>query len=351
MIKIEEKLSNKLSNISFICTLMVVFIHCSNDGVDIFSRILHRYIPGAFLPMAVPCFFTISGFLLAGRFGETGWYRKALAKRVKTLIVPYVILNFLYWPIKWAVHSVAMKKFGSEAMTMIVSWRTPFDILGIPFFNGPAIGPLWYVASLMYFIVLSPLFCYLVMKSRLRAIVILIISILIFGSWRYICSIVDMPLGIRKFLYFGFSLWGLIFFMLGMVVRVWLKNLSFNTIMIVCGILGIVLALLLARYRLCDDNIYYIVPTILCLMGSMAIVPSKRWPTYLIENSFALFVLHVQFIYIFDALLKLFHCYHLSLTGWGMISEFVICVFVIILFINSFRKVCPKIVDICLGGR
>lgn len=112
MFIIDKKQSCKLTNISFVCTLLVVFIHCSGNGVDLISLFLRQYIPGAFLPMAVPVFFTISGFLLAGHYGTGGWYSNALRRRLRTLLIPYCILNIIYWHLKWFVHTVAMKHFG-----------------------------------------------------------------------------------------------------------------------------------------------------------------------------------------------------------------------------------------------
>ena len=221
MIAINKELSNKLTNLSFVCTLLVVFIHCQSGGVDFLSRFLRTYIPGAFLPMAVPAFFLISGFLLAGSFEQKQWYCRALRKRIKTLLIPYVILNFIYWPLKWVVHAIAIRHFGADADTMVLTWRTPFEILGFPFFHGPAIGPLWYILSLMYFVVISPLLCRIISKSRLSAVSTVAILIVIFAVWRYICHMMDIPLCMRRFLYFGFSLWGVIFFTLGITFRIW----------------------------------------------------------------------------------------------------------------------------------
>ena len=121
--------------------------------------------------------------------------------------------------------------------------------------------------------------------------------------------------------------------------------------MVSYGIVGVVLTLLLPRYKLCDDNVYYIVPTILCMMGLLAVIFSKHWPSCLITSSFALFALHVPFLYFFEAWLKLLHCYHFTMTGWGMVTEFVFCIVIIILVINTMRKKFPKIIKICFQGR
>lgn len=353
MVAIDQKLSNKLLNVSFVCTLLVVFIHCQSNGQGALFHFLRGYVPGAFLAMAVPTFFAISGFLLAGGCGKPGWYKTALTKRVKTLLVPYVILNCLYFPIFWAVHAVAVSRFGADgsASVMTLSWRTPFEILGFPFFGEPAIGPLWYIATLMYFVVFSPLLFCVLRKSRLHACLAVLTTIVIFAAWHSIKSTFAMPAGLGHFLYFGFSLWGLIFFTMGMAVRMWLSALPMGVWAKVGGLVGVIAALVLARYGKCDDNVLYIAPAILCMMGLMAVMPSVTWPRYLTANAFALYALHVPFLYLFNAMLKVFHLHYITSWGYGLILEWVVCVVATIAIVQLVRKMFPMAVRICFGGR
>ncbi len=352
MIAIDKELSSKLANMSFVCTLLVVFIHCQSGGVDFISHFLRRYIPGAFLPMAVPAFFLISGFLLAGSFEQHWWYCRALRKRVSTLLVPYAILNLIYWPLKWAVHTIAIRHFGADAETMGLTWRTPFEILGFPFFHGPAIGPLWYITTLMYFVMISPALCRVISKSRLSAVSTVVLLIIIFAAWRCVCRMVEIPLCVRRFLYFGFSLWGVIFFALGIAFRIWWGGyMPSKGYLWMISCVGVFSALLMEKHGLCNDNVFFIAPTVLCIIGLFAIVPQGRWPSWLTSSSFALFALHVPFLYFFEAMLKLVHCHQFVFTGLGLISEYIFCVVMIIVFINSMRKICPKVVNVCFGGR
>ena len=114
---------------------------------------------------------------------------------------------------------------------------------------------------------------------------------------------------------------------------------------------GIFSALWLAKYELCNDNVFFIAPTVLCIIGLFTVVPQGRWPSWLTSSSFALFALHVPFLYFFEAMLKLVHCHLFVFTGLGLISEYIICVVIIIAFINGMRKICPKVVNVCFGGR
>lgn len=78
----DDYLSNKLTKISFIATLMVLFLHSSNSLVAIntdsgsfrihkgFSQFVQDFISGGITNVAVPIFFLISGYLFF--FNMTG---------------------------------------------------------------------------------------------------------------------------------------------------------------------------------------------------------------------------------------------------------------------------------------
>jgi len=353
MVAIDKSLSNKILNVSFLCTLLVVLIHCQSSGRGGVFHFVRDYIPGAFLNMAVPTFFAISGFLLAGRCGEPHWYRDAIRKRIKTLLLPYVILNVLYYPIVWGVHAIAVSRFGAndDASIMTLSWRTPFDILGIPFFEGPAITPLWYIATLMYFVLFSFVLYSAMRRSRVHAIITVASTALIFTLWDLISSVYSMPGPLCRFLYFGFSLWGLVFFTMGTATRLWMSELPSGRVRLAFGCVGVVAALVLAPFDLCKDSVFYLVPTVLCMVGLFSVVPSRPWPTYLTANSFALYALHVPFIYFFSVVLKAVHVYDLTRTGFGLLAEYGVVIVGSVVIACVLRKLFPRTVNLCFGGR
>ena len=133
MIVIEKQLSSKLSLVSFVCMCMVVWIHVqANFEKGTALWYLVTMITSLF-NIAVPMFFVISGFLLAGHFSEHGWWRRETGKRTKSLLIPYVVWNCVYWVISCLPHA---GDFGFGGCS---------DVLGLNPFAWSALPYLWYV--------------------------------------------------------------------------------------------------------------------------------------------------------------------------------------------------------------
>lgn len=152
MIEIDKRLSLKLSAASFVCMCMIVGIHvpcrfvtgtCLWYVVTIVKTLFH---------VAVPLFFVISGFLLAGHFGENQWWGREVRKRFGSLLIPYVIWNFVYFAISFVPHSADLGFKSRE------TWGWGGAILGLDPFDWPALPYLWYVRCLLGYVVCAPIF-------------------------------------------------------------------------------------------------------------------------------------------------------------------------------------------------
>lgn len=87
--KISSETSRKISNIGLLCALMVVCIH-TPWPLKMPSLAIVHFLRRGIGQMAVPFFFAVSGVFLAAHFKESDWYKRELAKRVRTLLLPYV---------------------------------------------------------------------------------------------------------------------------------------------------------------------------------------------------------------------------------------------------------------------
>lgn len=161
-ITIDERLSCKIANAGFICACLVVSLHVHVDFVwDSWQAWVHSAITGV-ANVAVPTFFVFSGFLLAGHFGENGWWSREVRKRVRSLILPYVLWNLLFLLFSCALTTVASWAgitYGGELWENLSFART-LQALGVFPPWRTEIPYLWFVRCLIVFVACAPLFLF-----------------------------------------------------------------------------------------------------------------------------------------------------------------------------------------------
>lgn len=127
--------------------------------------------------LAVPCFFFFSGFLFFFRKDQSKDFRiiPKLKRRVKSLIIPYLIWNIIAFLIIWLRASVKMHDFSFAGFFSVLKdngWLRIFwdSSIRAGQSGAPADVPLWYLRDLIIMeFVLSPLLLYL-FKKKSRAI-------------------------------------------------------------------------------------------------------------------------------------------------------------------------------------
>lgn len=90
-IKYKKIVSNTIANINFPLMVGVIVAHCLiyNSGNIIMDNIAKMVM--ILVVSIIPIFFSISGYLL---FLKTDYnFKEILAKRIKTLLIPYLIAN------------------------------------------------------------------------------------------------------------------------------------------------------------------------------------------------------------------------------------------------------------------
>lgn len=191
---ISEQLSNKFRICSFLATIFVVYRHSfviqAFYGSDLCSSqiliFLTRWIANL-TEVAVPLFFIISGFFFLGREYDTCFlYKNMIAKKAKTLFVPFVFWNLI----------------GLLILTVSKQQAIPQDYLLLikNFFTSSYYGPLWYVRDIMIFMLLVPLYQWM-FDTKFRIVLgLLMIALLIY--WMPVdCTVLSSE--------------GLLFFILG----------------------------------------------------------------------------------------------------------------------------------------
>lgn len=140
---------------SLVCAFLVVARHAGFDGVPgSVPWWMYRLACFGVCNIAVPFFFIASGYFLANHFEESGWWKREVAKRLRSLLIPMG-----FW---WVI---------------LLLWGTPFSIVAnklagrslmeaLPFADGriPGIGILWYLRTLFVFVLASPLIAFLIRR-------------------------------------------------------------------------------------------------------------------------------------------------------------------------------------------
>lgn len=185
--KISSLTSSTISALRFPLTVGVVFIHFNvlSDNLavrgtgnaehfptwlvcmfNLFSEVLPR--------IAVPLFFIISGYLFFRSGFMIRTYTDKLRRRVRTLLVPYILWNLLYL-IRTAFrdipafsglsHDTAQANWSLSAV-LACFWDKSRGVFPVPAssYIYPQDFPLWYVRDLMLVVVLAPVFYWMLKR-------------------------------------------------------------------------------------------------------------------------------------------------------------------------------------------
>ncbi|MBR4172429.1 MAG: acyltransferase [Kiritimatiellae bacterium] len=218
---ISPELSAKLTVVSFISACFVVILHAYEKSLAVGTgptAWIVTFVGWTLPTFAVPIFFVISGFLLGVKSGngtKDGWYAQALRKRVRTLLVPYLI-----WCTIYALTVVPFTMFGNHLAGRslvhnthlhepVLSWWNLFCIYGADMSGFPANGVLWYVRNLLILVLIAPPLIKFLANKWLGFLLLLIFGATFFlHDW--------MPRSYWQFFETGFSLRGFFYFLLGL---------------------------------------------------------------------------------------------------------------------------------------
>ncbi|MDH6309359.1 surface polysaccharide O-acyltransferase-like enzyme [Dysgonomonas sp. PFB1-18] len=175
---ISEYLSNKLRLLSFLLIIMVIVIHnyfgiLSPHGS--WPYIMKTVISKGLCYVANPLFFMISGFFFFRKkeeFNPQG-YSTMLRKKVRTLLIPYLLISALVITV-YAAFNISQFSNAGEVLWVWLAEPIPFH--------------LWFLRYLMLLCLLSPLVCYLVKNGKFLYIAVLLLA------WLLLYHKIDWPL-------------------------------------------------------------------------------------------------------------------------------------------------------------
>ena len=336
--------SKQLSTFAFLATLMVVVCHCDDYlvGADFFSR----FVGGVFTDSNVSNFFFLSGFLIARHAREEGWYLSALEKRFRTIAIPYFLWNLIVALFFFTTTRLGLSHTPSNLFR-------PSHVWGLGFFSPPMDFPLWYLKTLVYFIVVAPPFFAILKRYRWMIFPLITLLLAISGG----------AFARTKAVLYGFPPVGFAAFLFGAYIAIWdgrLKSVVFGGrtvrwFLTACFGLFVWVALALVIDRLLSNQTVwgrfahgpYVLLAVFCLSRIVANIP-WRVPESLTRSTFVIYATH----YI---CLPLIVPYVGHIMGPGSFQTFLSCVLIVVLagvlLTECLRIVSMRALSILTGGR
>lgn len=175
-------------------TVMVVFIHTYNFsvysvsaqkawGINNFVYYLQTIVD-AICVIAVPGFFMISGYLFFRALTRQNLFDK-IKRRLKSLLIPYIIWNILYFLFYFCVSNLPiLSRYMNEEHYSIFNLSTLVSVFSLY----PADSPLWFVNRLILLLLLSPFFLFVFKRHKVVAmclLTVIFIACTIIGANKY----------------------------------------------------------------------------------------------------------------------------------------------------------------------
>ena len=286
-----------IRQLRFPMIVLVTFAHSYGKVEEGFSLLASDWNTYEFLKLlvsqtlvkvAVPVFFIMSGYLFYANVDK--WdvvtYKKKLLRRIKTLLIPYLIWNLLM--------AVKLKTF---SMSMFWAFWNPagkqIDWFGHEqLMTAPANMPLWFLRDLMVVTLLTPLIYILVRRL---------------GYWLMAGLTVLYLSGVCAFIP-GLSAYAVYFFTFGAFLSIRKMDLitSFKRVEIPAYLLSVLFAIsMLLTYNtpvfsslmLCFRLTGAI--AVFCLASRILSVTDKRLPSVVCNSAYFIYLAHYVFFFYF----------------------------------------------------
>lgn len=343
-----DDISHKISNMSFLCALLVVLLHIfPSNQASTTVQIVDKFISYGLGRIAVPFFFIASGYFIGHHVGDKGWWKFAILKRLKTLLIPYLMWNILFAILLLSAIVVADLNAG-RSLSYGINEFNFCSVIGLDPFCQPVNGVTWYIRALLMYLALSPFLVWCLRKSTYVTLVGLA------GAYLILFDPIRLTESARFFSRF-FSLEGLFYYTLGVAIGIGLlpkfktKNISYyvHALILVLGV-GVTFWRIYCQ-RVNEIEMYNclrvaVVPLLLFPMWEL--MTSRSMPNWLCRSTFAIFVIHPFITFIIKI------CFRGAIDCMvGYIGCFVMSVVVSIGGYNVLKALLPRVAVYAFGGR
>lgn len=346
--RINENVSKKIILLSFAMTCLIAIYHTGwNYHLDFrseFDRSNFIFISrciDSFAIIAMGYFFMITGFFLYRGLNYKN-IKTRLFKRIKTLLLPYIIWNLIYL-----------------IYFLSIGGKYTMDVLMIKFIFDPLAGPLWYVFCVFCLSLLSPI----VLLFNKNKKVLLISFFALFMLCFYISSIAGNET--KTLFEYGWYVERLFRYLpnyfMGALIGLRYEDLLLNEDkkLRIFSIIIILFFMYLIGLGYQENNITWIIYRFLPLL-MWYLIPNYskmlkiKYPM-IFSSSFMIFSLHALLIIFVNKLFESFSFIYKYSCGYMSLivrfsKLFIIVIIPYILYV-ILKKICPKLLIPLTGGR
>ena len=330
---VDGKRNKAIDAMKDLSTIMVVYIHSHNivNYAGMESRNTVIQLVSVLTGAGVPAFFLISAYLMKKRAKP---YKENIKKKVKTLLLPYLLWILIYVMLEVLGNKVWPTAFSDVTKWSGVDWIK--NVVGTPFVEPPIYSPLWFVRDLFVLNLMAPVF-----ELIINRVPYYITLIIIGGGY--------LPLP-------GYFRQAICFFMLGLLMgtteakkaNVFISKRIFAVLTIIF-MLGIVV--LPDNYYLARTKILMATALLYFTCRFMCENREYKWLQFITSYSFWIYATHGKLL----SILQTMSIRILTQSEGMILAEFLIFPVVVILICiilgTAVQKLCPHVYSVLTGGR
>lgn len=331
--QMDVEASNKMRNMSFVCACLVVFIYLGvvdsfGSSAWWFSQIMAE----GLCRIAVPYFFITSGYFCMRSYAVCNiTYGQLIRAKFYSLLIPYFLCCTLFLLFSKAMLMSANAVAGRLITDNILDVSHFLCWYGLAIREMPFCVPLWFLRTLFFLFVLSPMLAKSVKKFGIWFVILMFVGDMLLGNS------VELPiLGCSTLLYFSLGLW-----LLG-------QDLDFRGGR-ACLVLGIALMAIATWGAFISCSYVQVLRKLsypLLIIAMWSLIPSYEWPKYLTNNAFPIYLIHWFVLSFLGALMP----YAVN-SVLGSVFKGILGITISISIAELLRRMLPRFSKVLFGKR